>query len=150
MARIFLWILSLLLLSNTVSVSGYCSGSTVYATTYSKSISNYYYSSYEDCTYYIRPQTSSVWPSSSYYLEITWSTFKVNGELPYCSTDYVEVFLTRYVVSYNFIWQIYGQFLLKKDSEGRTRKDSLLLRRPSKPLFQPIVGLLGFLVGGRD
>ena len=75
------------------SVDGYCSGGTKTASTYLKTLSHLYYSNNEDCTFYINPQYSS-----GYYLEIKWVTFSVEGSLPSCSYDSVEVYLTRYEI----------------------------------------------------
>ncbi|XP_065054992.1 cubilin-like [Rhopilema esculentum] len=77
------------------SVDGYCSGGTKTASTYSNTLSHLYYSNNEDCTFYINPQHST-----GYYLEIKWVSFSVEGSLPSCSNDSVEVYLTS---SYNSI-----------------------------------------------
>eukprot|EP00795_Rhopilema_esculentum_P015797 gene15797-7102_t len=71
------------------SVDGYCSGGTKTASTYSNTLSHLYYSNNEDCTFYINPQHST-----GYYLEIKWVSFSVEGSLPSCSNDSVEVYLT--------------------------------------------------------
>eukprot|EP00795_Rhopilema_esculentum_P015826 gene15826-7144_t len=42
----------------------------------------------------MREQEKKSWPSASYYLEIKWISFDIEGKIPNCS-DYVEVFLTR-------------------------------------------------------
>ncbi|XP_065054714.1 uncharacterized protein LOC135683399 [Rhopilema esculentum] len=70
---------------------GYCYGSTKYATTSLLTLSRLYYSNNEYCTFYIQP--SAYYSSSSYYLEIKWISFNVEGNLPTCE-DYVEVYLT--------------------------------------------------------
>ena len=77
--------------------NGVCYGSTNYATTSLRSLSRRYYSNNEYCTFYIQP--SSYYTSSSYYLEIKWISFNIEGLVPSCY-DYVEVFLTRYEFSY--------------------------------------------------
>eukprot|EP00795_Rhopilema_esculentum_P015801 gene15801-7105_t len=74
---------------NKASVDGYCSGGTKTASTYSNTLSHLYYSNNEDCTFYINPQHST-----GYYLEIKWVSFSVEGSLPSCSNDSVEVYLT--------------------------------------------------------
>ena len=40
-----------------------------------------------------RITTSPSYTSSSYYLEVYWLGFTVQGEMPKCEPDYVEVFL---------------------------------------------------------
>jgi len=68
-----------------------CSSITLYATTslYSRTV---YSSSYDYCSIKINPSYSY---SSSYYLELSWSSFfDVKGDMPFCKEDYVEVFLT--------------------------------------------------------
>ncbi|XP_065054872.1 uncharacterized protein LOC135683524 isoform X2 [Rhopilema esculentum] len=88
--------LSFLLLWQVLAIvfknsNGACYGSTNYATTSLRSLSRRYYSNNEYCTFYIRP--SSYYTSSSYYLEIKWISFNIEGLLPSCY-DYVEIFLT--------------------------------------------------------
>ena len=36
---------------------------------------------------------SSAYTASSYYLEVYWMTFTVQGKMPDCQPDYVEVFV---------------------------------------------------------
>ena len=74
-------------------VECYCYSQTYYARTYSQQTS-VYSSPYDYCTIYISP---AYFGSSSYYLEISWSSyhFDVKGNMPHCNEDYVEVFLTR-------------------------------------------------------
>eukprot|EP00112_Aurelia_sp_Birch-Aquarium-sp1_P013260 Seg2808.2 transcript_id=Seg2808.2/GoldUCD/mRNA.D3Y31 product=Cubilin protein_id=Seg2808.2/GoldUCD/D3Y31 len=58
---------------------------------YSKSFSHRLYSNDEDCTYYFQPSSSYTY---GYFLEIKWTSFDVEGNMPSCSKDSVEVFLT--------------------------------------------------------
>jgi len=71
-----------------------CYSTTLYATT-SRNSKTVYSSSYDYCTIKIRPSSYSNY-GSSYYLEISWSSsyFNVKGDMPFCKSDYVEVFLT--------------------------------------------------------
>ena len=74
------------------TAEGYCFSTYLYAETYSKSKS-VYTSALDYCSIYIRPSTS--YSYSSYYLEISWSSFfDVKGNMPLCKEDYVQVFLT--------------------------------------------------------
>ena len=63
----------------------------------------YTYSNNEDCTFTIQPST---FYRTGYFLEVYWYSFKVNGEMPTCSQDYVEVFLTRCVLHSLRVWQV--------------------------------------------
>ncbi|XP_065054873.1 cubilin-like isoform X3 [Rhopilema esculentum] len=88
--------LSLVLLWHVLSIwfenaSGVCYGSTNNATTSLQTLAMTNYSNNEYCVFYIQP--SSSYSSSSYYLEIEWKSFDIEGKLPSCK-DYVEVFLT--------------------------------------------------------
>ena len=75
------------------TADSYCYSTTLYARTYQLSKSILYPSTYERCTIYIKP---SSFYSSGYYLMISWSSyFDVKGNMPFCTEDYVEVFLTR-------------------------------------------------------
>ena len=81
------------ILSLPTTVGSTCYSRTLYARTYSQQISVSSPPNYEYCSFYIRP---SSYYSSSYFLEISWSsTFDVKGNMPYCIEDAVEVFLTR-------------------------------------------------------
>jgi len=72
-------------------VKSYCYSRTVYATKYSNFLSHLYYSNNEDCTFTILPR----YGYSGYFLEISWTTFGVRGDMPNCNEDYIEVYLTR-------------------------------------------------------
>ena len=54
------------------------------------------YSADKECTYAITPGGYYTRNNKKYYLEVTWDRFDVDGEMPRCSKDSVEVFLTRY------------------------------------------------------
>ena len=54
-----------------------------------------FYSNNEDCVWYIKPSSSYI---SGYYLEIKWTRFNIEGDMPGCSYDSVEIFLTKYVL----------------------------------------------------
>ncbi|XP_065054812.1 exoskeleton protein RP43-like [Rhopilema esculentum] len=56
-----------------------------------QTLSHFYYNNNENCWFNIQ---SPSWMSSSYYLEIQWKAFAIEGNMPNCN-DYVEVFLTR-------------------------------------------------------
>ena len=63
--------------------------------------SHYPSSNYEDCTFTIIPPS---YYTRKHYLEITWSTFNVNGDMPNCyGGDYVEVKLTRYIIVFRYV-----------------------------------------------
>ncbi len=72
-----------------------CTSRSYRATTSYQYIRKYSYGNNEDCTFYISP---SSYYYSGYFLQIQWyynPAFSVNGVMPRCTTDYVEVFLTR-------------------------------------------------------
>ena len=74
-----------------VCVQGKCQSKTYYATTSSKGLYYYDYGNNEDCKLTILPSSSY---RVGYYLEIIWKTFEIQGNMPNCSNDYIEVFLT--------------------------------------------------------
>ncbi len=82
-----------LMMLSAKCVASYCFGGTKIATTNAITEYIYTYRNNQDCTISIQP--SNLY-SSGYYLEITWSTFDVKGDMPDCKNDYVEVQLTRY------------------------------------------------------
>lgn len=80
-----------------------CYSTTLTATTAKTYKSHSPFSNNEDCTFTIKPQPSWYLSSGNYYLEITWSSFSVNGDMPSCyGGDYVEVFLTRYIFVFKY------------------------------------------------
>ena len=87
--------LILTLLAVVKAIQCACYSTPLTATTIKTSKSHYPISNYEDCTFTIKPAS---YYSGNYYLEITWSTFGVDGDMPNCyGGDYVEVYLTRYI-----------------------------------------------------
>lgn len=87
----------LLLLQALLAFQKYAQGIHTTNTLYAKSTSNsegiLFYANDERRTYTIVPAAG--YSASSYYLEISWSsTFDVKGNMPYCSGDYVQVYLT--------------------------------------------------------
>ncbi|XP_065054986.1 uncharacterized protein LOC135683609 [Rhopilema esculentum] len=64
-----------------------------YATNETQTLSHIDYANDEDYTFIIEPAMHL--NASLHYLEIIWTLFDVEGSIPYCSNDYVEVFLTR-------------------------------------------------------
>ncbi|XP_065054809.1 uncharacterized protein LOC135683476 [Rhopilema esculentum] len=86
---VLLWHVLAILLKNA---SGVCYNSTNYATTYLQTLSRFNYSNDEYCSFDIKPASFN--SSSSYYLEIEWISFNIEGKLPSCD-DYVEAFFTR-------------------------------------------------------
>ena len=86
----FMWLLLAVLFRNA---DGLCYSSTKYALPFLRAISNVHYTNNEHCIIYIRP--SGAYSSTNYYLEIKWTSFDIEGNMPNCK-DYVEVFLTRY------------------------------------------------------
>eukprot|EP00112_Aurelia_sp_Birch-Aquarium-sp1_P022896 Seg661.1 transcript_id=Seg661.1/GoldUCD/mRNA.D3Y31 product=Cubilin protein_id=Seg661.1/GoldUCD/D3Y31 len=86
----------LLVLSSFGRCNGKCTSGTFDATTSVSFVTNENYGNDEDCTISIRP---SAMHSSGYYLAIKWLVFEVEGEMPECEHDFVEVTLTRSSVS---------------------------------------------------
>ena len=80
-----------LILSLVSLVNGDCTSRTVTAETSSGYLSHLYYSSNEDCTFKIVPDSEY----EHYFLEISWTQFDVRGDMPDCNKDYIEVYLTR-------------------------------------------------------
>lgn len=74
-------------------VTCFCFSGTYIAETSQSYLTHKGYSNNEDCTFRIVP--SSGYDPDDYYLEISWITFDVKGDMPACETDYVEIFLTR-------------------------------------------------------
>ena len=70
-----------------------------------RELSSYRYVSYSSsdfCTFNINPSSSL---SGSYFLQITWLSFNVKGNMPDCSKDdYVQVYLTRYKVYFQLLY----------------------------------------------
>ena len=82
------------------SVNCYCIGK-FYARPSEQTISHKGYSNDQYCSFTIEPSTRYRERNGTnfYFLEITWKYFfDVRGTMPDCENDYVEVFLTRYVV----------------------------------------------------
>ena len=73
------------------TVDATCQSTTYYASSSKRYIWNLNYENNELCTIYIRPSAAY---TSGHYLEIRWDLFEVEGYMPSCSHDYVEVFLT--------------------------------------------------------
>eukprot|EP00794_Sanderia_malayensis_P016615 gene16615-18305_t len=71
-----------------------CQSQTYYATISSQTIYYFNYEDNENCLLSIRP---SYLYSTKYYLEIVWKTFEIEGSMPYCSKDSVEVYLTKHL-----------------------------------------------------
>ncbi len=95
--KTYFLVLVILILDKSSKVFGQCSGSpvTVYATTSKKYLSypsSGDYSNNTDCTWQITRSISYA-STSSYFMEITWQRFDIRGDMPSCTTDYVEVFV---------------------------------------------------------
>ena len=74
---------------------------TYYARPLEQTISHKGYSNDQHCSFTIEPggRYRNNNGTSHYFLEITWKHFfDVKGTMPHCENDYVEVFLTRFVV----------------------------------------------------
>ena len=87
-----MFLLVLLTISYFTECNARCLIATMYATTSLKSHSYLDYSNNEYCTLYFRPSSGY---SSGYFLEIKWTKFDIEGKMPSCIYDSVEVFLTR-------------------------------------------------------
>lgn len=90
---------------------------TFYATEDAQTIQHMYYGSSEDCVFSIQPsdkhnkyfdyskyltqwQKYFQYRQYEYFLEMSWTKFSVKGNMPDCSNDYVEIFLTKYVLGH--------------------------------------------------
>ena len=75
---------------------------TYYARPFEQTISHKGYSNDQHCSFTIEPSArynGNNNGTSHFFLEITWKHFfDVKGTMPHCENDYVEVFLTRFVV----------------------------------------------------
>ena len=83
-----LWI-SLMLVVLCHDANALCGSRTYSASTVKKTFSYMNYQNNEICYITIQPSYSR-----GYYLEIGWDHFDVEGYMPSCSHDYIEVFLT--------------------------------------------------------
>ena len=81
----------LLLLITLQQVRSKCLSSTFVATTNTQSVDYHHYSDNDNCIVNIIPNAIY---QRGFYLEITWTRFHIEGDMPKCK-DYVEVFLTR-------------------------------------------------------
>eukprot|EP00794_Sanderia_malayensis_P017363 gene17363-19100_t len=90
------FLLALVSLVIIQALDGACISTRLFPTTVSSYYTKSDYSNNEDCNVTIQP---SVWYKPlSYFLEIEWyyfsTRFDVNGTMPGCTNDYVEVYLT--------------------------------------------------------
>ena len=92
MANFLLLAVFFLAFSSHGSCTGKCISGTFDATTSKSFVTNEHYGNDEDCIISIRP---SALHTSGFYLEIKWLVFEVEGEMPECGHDFVEVTLTR-------------------------------------------------------
>lgn len=74
------------------NAAGHCRFSETYIAKTSPQSLFYYMHSNENCLLKIKPHSLY---SDGYYLEIRWINFNIEGNMPSCSDDFMEVFLTR-------------------------------------------------------
>ena len=88
-----LLLLALSAIINT-STSSTCKRTTLYASQ-ERSSRSIYGAAFDCHTIEIRPYKGSI--TKEFYLELSWSSshFDVKGNMPFCTEDYLEVFLTR-------------------------------------------------------
>ena len=92
MANFLLLAVFFLAFSSSGRCNGKCISGTFDATTSISFVTNEHYGNNENCLISIRP---SALHSSGFYLEMKWLVFEVEGKMPECRHDFVEVSLTR-------------------------------------------------------
>ena len=84
------WLLIIVFFSTAIAVNAVCKDQNYTATTFPIFVENIKYGHNEDCTFNIKPGKRR-----EHYLEITMHKFNIQGTMPDCDGDYIQILITR-------------------------------------------------------